>query len=168
MGFLTSPKYDTRGEISHFTAGRLSADELWRKILTQVINSNHGNHQAYNGSGHLGGIWMLFPCSSSRAAPAAVAQRQCWASREFLAWVGVSAAAPSEFFSGENSSSLRTSNTTKFLQKQSSEAEEPGSPAVRKHGGTIRTWRTGTRQTQTSPSLFRWVWSASPGSHKSR
>lgn len=62
----------------------------------------------------------VFPCSSSSAAPAAAAQRQCWASREFLAVVGLSVAAPSAFFRGENSSSLRTSNATKLLPKTDS------------------------------------------------
>lgn len=57
------------------------------------------------------------PCSSNSVAPAAVAQRLCCASSAFLAVVGLSVAAPSAFFRGENSSSLNTSNTTKLLPK---------------------------------------------------
>ena len=63
------------------------------------------------------GAGRVFPCSSHRAAPAAAAQRRCWVSREARAVVGVSVAAPPAFFRGENSSSLTTSNATKFLPK---------------------------------------------------
>lgn len=61
-----------------------------------------------------------FPWSSRSVACEAMAQRQCWASSEFRAVVGLSIAAPSAFFRGENSSSLNTSNTTKFLTKTES------------------------------------------------
>lgn len=108
---------------------------------------------------------MAFPCPSSSVAPAAVAHRQCWASKEFLAVVGLSEAAPTAFFRGENSSSLLTSNATKFLHERNGLISRTdtmlwpkqlyGEWSNRMMNGTLRMEK---HQRQIFPSWCRWVW----------
>lgn len=64
----------------------------------------------------------IFPASvylsesaCTKLPPAACTKRWCWLWRSSLQVVGVPLDAPSAFFKGENSSSLSTSHTAKFL-----------------------------------------------------
>lgn len=63
-------------------------------------------------------LWMCgygVPSSCTKEAPALRAYLICRAQRSWRHVVGVSLAAPSAFFKGENSSSRRTSHAAKFL-----------------------------------------------------